>query len=208
MSKDNAATELCELLDHLNGAYAPNTLRAYRADMTEFIAYCQDRNLSPLPACHSTVAAFLMQTLHQQIKTATIRRKAASISAIHRLSYLADPTKHPEVKISLRKISRQLGTKFDQAYPITRRLLDNLLTAACRTFEACATKRFCCWRMTQCADARNWSLCALKTLNGQTTEGSRSYFEGVKAINKGRGTGFTCPNRPATRCRTGWKPPR
>ena len=126
---NSSFTKLQDLLSHLDCAYAPNTLRAYRADMLEFITYCQDRNLSPLPACHLTVAAFLMQTLQQKIKTATIRRKAASISAIHRLSYLADPTKHPEVKITLRKISRQLGTKFDQAYPITRRLLDNLLAA-------------------------------------------------------------------------------
>ena len=69
-----------------------------------------------------------MQTVSQGIKTATIRRKASSISAIHRLSSLDDPTKHPEVKITVRKISRQLGTRFDQAFPVTRAILDKLLS--------------------------------------------------------------------------------
>lgn len=56
-----------------------------------------------------------------------MRSKVSSISAIHRLSCLEDPTKHPEVKITQRKIFRQLGTRFDQAYPITRTLLEKLL---------------------------------------------------------------------------------
>ena len=77
--------KLMKLLAHLEGAYAPNTLRAYRADMLEFIAYCEKKGDCALPAAPSTVASFLMQTVSQGIKTATIRRKASSISAIHRL---------------------------------------------------------------------------------------------------------------------------
>ena len=77
--------KLMKLLAHLEGAYAPNTLRAYRADMLEFIAYCEKTEDCALPAPPSTVASFLMQTVSQGIKTATIRRKASSISAIHRL---------------------------------------------------------------------------------------------------------------------------
>ncbi len=61
------------------------------------------------------------------IKSATIRRKVAPISAVHRLSNFEDPTKHPEVKLCVRKINRQLGSRFDQAYPVTRNMLDKLL---------------------------------------------------------------------------------
>ena len=70
-----------------------------------------------------------MQTVFQGIKSSTIRRKVSSISAIHRLSSLDDPTKNSEVKITQRKIYRQLGTRFDQAYPITRALLIKMLAA-------------------------------------------------------------------------------
>ena len=119
--------QLRTLLLHIDGAYAPNTLRAYKSDMLEFIAYCHKTGDCPLPAEPKAVAEFLMQTVPQGIKSSTIRRKVSSISAIHRMSSLDDPTKHSEVRITQRKIYRQLGTRFNQAYPITRTLLDRLL---------------------------------------------------------------------------------
>lgn len=121
--------QLDQLLHHLDGAYAPNTLRAYKADMLDFIIHCEKNAECALPAAPKTVAHFLMQTVSQGIKSSTIRRKVSSISAIHRLSSLDDPTKHSEVKITQRKIYRQLGTRFDQAYPITRALLTKMLSA-------------------------------------------------------------------------------
>ena len=127
MINDTVSQRLADLLIHVDGAYASNTLRAYKADMLEFITYCNANDLTGLPATPETVAKFLMQTIQQGIKSSTIRRKVSSISAIHRLSYMEDPTKHPEVKITQRRIFRQLGTRFDQAYPITRMLLDKLL---------------------------------------------------------------------------------
>jgi integrase len=97
--------------------------------MLEFIAYCDKTGHCALPAEPKTVARFLMQTVPQGIKSSTIRRKVSSISAIHRMSSLEDPTKHSEVRISQRKIYRQLGTRFDQAYPITRALLNKMLSS-------------------------------------------------------------------------------
>jgi len=129
MSQNTPKVKLQCLLQHLDGAYAPNTLRAYKADMFEFFAYCDKTGDSPLPAQPKAVAEFLMQTVSQGIKSSTIRRKVSSISAIHRLSSLEDPTKHSEVRIIQRKIYRQLGTRFDQAYPITRTLLTRLMAA-------------------------------------------------------------------------------
>ena len=125
--KNSTFKQVFDLLAHIDGAYAPNTLRAYKADMLEFIAYCDKTGDCALPAEPMTVADFLMQTVPQGIKSSTIRRKVSSISAIHRLSSLDDPTKHSEVVITQRKIYRQLGTRFDQAYPITRELLNQLL---------------------------------------------------------------------------------
>jgi integrase len=129
MSRDAPELELADLLHYVNGAYATNTLRAYRADMLEFIAYCAGASEVALPAEGPTVARFLMQTLNHGIKTATIKRKVASISAIHRLSGYDDPTKTTEVRLAMRKIQRQLGTRFRQAYPVTRSVLDKLLAA-------------------------------------------------------------------------------
>ena len=129
MINNTAFQLLNRLLVHIDGAYAPNTLRAYKADMLEFIAYCEKNGVCALPAKPDTVAAFLMQTVPQGIKSSTIRRKVSSISAIHRLSSLDDSTKYSEVKITQRKIYRLLGTRFDQAYPVTRSLLTKMLAS-------------------------------------------------------------------------------
>ena len=127
MSYLNATHELTDLIAHIEGAYAPNTIRAYKADMLEFIQYCDQTTSAHLPANPLTVSEFLQSTSKQGIKNSTIRRKVSSISAVHRLLNHIDPTKHPEVKITLRKISRQLGNRFDQSYPVTRDLLNRLL---------------------------------------------------------------------------------
>lgn len=128
MINSTATQKLTDLLIYLDGAYAPNTLRAYKADMLEFFEYCNQTNNSALPATPNTVGGFLMQTMSHGIKSSTIRRKVYSISAVHRLTSLGDPTKHPKVKIILRKIFRQLGTRFDQVYPVTRAILDKMLS--------------------------------------------------------------------------------
>ena len=52
-----ANEQLKALMQHLEGAYAPNTLRAYRADMQEFIHFCENHALPALPASSATVAS-------------------------------------------------------------------------------------------------------------------------------------------------------
>ncbi len=95
--------------------------------MTEFIRYCAENSTFALSANPVDIAKFLLTTVSNGIKSATIRRKVASISAVHRLSNFEDPTKHPEVKLCVRKINRQLSSRFDQAYPVTRTVLVKLL---------------------------------------------------------------------------------
>jgi site-specific recombinase XerD len=120
-------TKLQALLAHIEGAYAPNTIRAYRADMQEFIRYCEQAGVYALPANPMDVAKFLTHSATTGVKASTIKRKESSISAIHRLSYLEDPTKHPEVRIAMRKVNRKLGTRFSQAHPIDRTMFEKML---------------------------------------------------------------------------------
>ncbi len=126
---DICATKLQQTLLRIEGAYAPNTIRAYRADMEEFMHYCAKRNVPALPALPDAVANFLIGIIGTGPKSATIRRKVSSISAIHRLSNLPDPTTHSEVRIAMRKMYRQLGRNAEQAYGITQPLLEKLLAA-------------------------------------------------------------------------------
>ncbi len=119
---------LYSILDHINDAYAPNTIRAYRADFSEWISFCMNRGACPLPADPFVVSEFLLYLADAgNNRASTIRRKCASISAIHRYGHFKDPTKHPEVKIAIRKINRKVGTRFKQARPINRHMLDKML---------------------------------------------------------------------------------
>lgn len=132
MIYSKAHDQLNKLLLYIEGAYAHNTLRAYRADMLDFIAFCEERQVLAIPASPTDIAAFLESEAEKDLRCATIRRKVSSISAVHRLSDLPDPTKSSHVKISLRKIHRAKGMPSGQAYPITRPLLDRLLDACPR----------------------------------------------------------------------------
>ena len=46
---DRATKLLQETIVKIEGAYAPSTIRAYRADFTDFIRFCDTRNANALP---------------------------------------------------------------------------------------------------------------------------------------------------------------
>ena len=115
-----------DLFSHLTGAYADNTLRAYRADFKVFKQWCDANQIDPLDSSPERIAEFV----HYEAKsksTATIRRRIASLSSLFKLNKLDDPTSSPEVVLALKRIHRQKGRAQKQAYPLTRDLLDQLL---------------------------------------------------------------------------------
>ena len=115
-----------DLFSHLAGAYADNTLRAYRADFKVFKQWCDANQVDPLNSSPERVAEYV----HYEAKaksTATIRRRIASLSSLFKLNKLDDTTGSPEVVLALKRIHRQKGRAQKQAYPLTRDLLDQLL---------------------------------------------------------------------------------
>lgn len=125
---DRIKIKLNDILNKISEAYAPNTIRAYKADFEELIKFCTENNLSALPAKPVTVAKFIDEIANTKITSASIRRKLVSIAAIHRWSNLNDPTKSPEVKLSVRKMHRKLGRLCAQAEPINKKRLQSLLS--------------------------------------------------------------------------------
>ena len=63
------------------------------------------------------------------LKSSSIRIAVASISSIHKLNLLNDPTQHPTVKIELRRMYRTLGRYSQQAFGITAPILEKMLEA-------------------------------------------------------------------------------
>jgi len=115
-------------ITRLEGAFAENTLRAYRADFTLFEDWCNSAHCSALPATPETVAAFIA---HDAVKSspATLRRRLGAIQKMHRVFRLDNPVESEEVLIEMRRARRRKPRRQKQARGLTRDLRARLLEA-------------------------------------------------------------------------------
>ncbi len=115
-------------LVRLEGAYSANTIRAYKSDFAIFVAWCRARDRSALPASPITVADFLRDQ-STSAKSATISRRRAAISRVHRLLKLANPAPDEDVHLAARTIYRQKGRRQDQVLGLTAPLKKKIIEA-------------------------------------------------------------------------------
>ncbi len=115
-----------DILARFDGAFAANTIRAYRSDFIQYEKWCTENHLHPIPANADAMAHYI-DDLSQSAKSATIRRRINSIGTVLRLSKNHDPTKEPEVVLALKRMHRKIGRAQEQATPLTKGLLNQLL---------------------------------------------------------------------------------
>ena len=126
----NRATQLLkETILKIEGAYAPSTIRAYRADFNDFINFCHGRNANALPSDPNLVVQYICKLTDSGRSSASIRRALCGLSAIHKLNRYPDPTKDPDVVLEMRRMHRKLGRSSNQAGSINADTLDKLLLA-------------------------------------------------------------------------------
>jgi len=118
---------LIKTIQKIEGAYAPATIRAYKANFEVFIRYCDENNVTALPAQPETISQFIRKISDGHLKSSSIKIAVASIAAIHSLNALDNPTQHPDVKIEMRRMYRTLGRYAKQAYGINKDLLDKMI---------------------------------------------------------------------------------
>jgi integrase len=97
------------------GAFAANTLRAWRADWEIFGEFCRTFRVEGLPAAAKTVRDFVFDCLSRGKKPATIRRYVSTIGRAHRASAVLDPTASEEVKLALKEMGRKAPARQKQA---------------------------------------------------------------------------------------------
>ena len=130
LSDFNRATKLLqETIVKIEGAYALATIRAYRADFSDFIQFCHDRNASALPAEPYLIVGYICKLTGSCRSSASIRRALCGLSAIHKLNRFEDPTKDPDVALEMRRMHRKLGRSCSQAGSINIETLEKLLLA-------------------------------------------------------------------------------
>ena len=111
----------------IDGAYAASTIRAYRSNFTKFIDYCELVGAKALPTLPETIAVFVEKLTEDRYHSSTIRQVVASIASIHTLNNYVNPTTHSEVRIAVKRMHRKIGRFCQQAYGITKDLLDEML---------------------------------------------------------------------------------
>lgn len=110
----------------LDGAYAPATLRSYRADAEAFEAWCHTEGEVAFPARIDVLSRFLEEQ-GQRKSPSTVRRRLAGIRKIHRLLRLPDPTCDEAISIAMRRILRANPVRAKQAKGMTREYLDRFI---------------------------------------------------------------------------------
>ena len=115
-----------EIFAKFNGAFAANTIRAYRSDFIQYEKWCLKHDHKPIPATAEFMASYVDYLSHNA-KSATIRRRINSLGTVLKLSKNYDPTKEPEVVLALKRMHRKIGRAQEQAAPLTKTLLNQLL---------------------------------------------------------------------------------
>ena len=115
-----------DIFAKFDGAFAKNTIRAYRSDFNQYQNWCLQNNQEPIPATAENLATYV-DYLSENNKSATIRRRINSLGTVLKLSKNHDPTKDPEVILALKRMHRKIGRAQEQATPLTKTLLNKLL---------------------------------------------------------------------------------
>ena len=77
-----------------DGAFAKNTIRAYRSDFNQYQNWCLQNNQEPIPATADTIANHV-DYLSDNNKSATIRRRINSLGTVLKLSKNPRPHQRP-----------------------------------------------------------------------------------------------------------------
>ena len=117
--------------EYVEAARAPNTLKAYRSDVEDFSTYCRVElgGANPLPADPETVVLYVTDLAQARgLKTSTIERRLASLSAWHKRQGFPSPTEERLVREVIKGIRRKKGSAQKQAAPLTVGVLKRVLS--------------------------------------------------------------------------------
>ena len=114
------------LFNSFNGAFAPNTIRAYRSDFGHYADWCKKYQYNPINIKTEQMVNYV-EYLSESLKVATIERRLASLGSIFKLSKSPNPINEPEVILAMKRIKRKLGKIQKQAAPLTFNILNQML---------------------------------------------------------------------------------
>lgn len=127
-SPDAVVERLRALANDLALAYAPNTLRGWRADWRGWTGYCSRVSAVPLPVTLPVLRGYLMERVAAGRKRATLERLLSTLSIMHRLIGLPSPMDSMEFRLMWRALRRErLTARQKQAKGLTMSDLETIL---------------------------------------------------------------------------------
>ena len=117
-----------DVLNKLQGAYAPNTLKSYYADARAFVDWCGERNIEPFPIASETLRAYI-ECLQRNAAYSTICRRIASLRRLNRMMGFKDQTRAEEVYLAIRRLKRSKCLEQKQAVGINHDILVKMIAA-------------------------------------------------------------------------------
>lgn len=109
---------------------SPATLRAYAADMTDFVGWCLDQKIDSVPADPRHIARYLASLVQRGLKATTIGRRVAAITYAHRAIGLDNPCGTEIVRSTLIGARNTLGAKPDKKRALTVDLVTKVIRKA------------------------------------------------------------------------------
>ena len=113
--------QLAQWAEIAREALSDNTLKAYEVDSRLFSEWAKAQGRTTLPASPGTVIEFIKSEQAKGLSLSTIQRRIATISRMHRAAALPNPTEDELVKLTVKGISKALGSDKKQAAPLTQR---------------------------------------------------------------------------------------
>jgi site-specific recombinase XerD len=98
-----------QVREYIRASKAESTLRGYQTDWRAFCAWCEGRNVCPLPAAPETVAAYIAECAGH-LKPGSIQRSLNAIAEAHKAAGLDSPTHNAIVRNTMKGIRRTMGT--------------------------------------------------------------------------------------------------
>ena len=112
----------------LEGAYAPNTLKSYYADMNAFVDWCREKNIEPFPLTSANIRRYI-EAIAENYSYASIRRRLSCLRRINKLLGHDDNTQTEEIYLTIRRLKRSKCMEQQQAAGINHTLLVKMIDA-------------------------------------------------------------------------------
>jgi hypothetical protein len=120
----SAALAFAKSRQYQDAADAEFTLRAYKADLKYYKAWCRENDLVAMPATPETVGSYLTAA-GVGYALPTLRRRVAAIACACRVAKCPLDARHPAIRETLRGIGRKHGARPRRAAALTTAEIGN-----------------------------------------------------------------------------------